>query len=81
MNYDLDEITITGHGLVNRVIHDLHKKMVQTVHVSIPNIHTRAKPYCLQTFQNLDLICCIVRSHLLLFQNLSTLLKTQSQIS
>ena len=54
VEFDLDEIGMSGYGFVHRVVDDLGKQMVQGAFVGSANIHARSAPDRLETFQNLD---------------------------
>ena len=56
--------TITCQCFVDRVIHNFIYQMVKSSHRGTSNIHSRSLSYCFQTFQNLNLVCSVFRTHL-----------------
>ena len=55
MDGDLDVAAISGQCLVDGVVHHLVDELVQSVHIGVPDIHSRALAYGFQALQDLDL--------------------------
>ena len=66
---DGDAVTETRQRLINGVVHDLIDEMMETTDGGAADIHARSLPNCFESFQNLNLICAIIRRalHELLF--------------
>ena len=62
---NLNGITISCQCLIDRIIYNLINQMVETSGRCAANIHARPFPDCLKSFQNLNLICSVLLSHVL----------------
>ena len=57
---DGDAVAVTGHGLVDRVVHHFVDGVVQRLDVGAADVHAGATPHCLQSFEDLDIVSGIV---------------------
>ncbi len=72
----VDQVTKTGHGLVDAVVNDLVDQVVKTGNIDVADIHGRPLPDRFKAFQHLDVVCCVtgmavgvhIRIHLNAFQ-------------
>ncbi len=60
MDQHFNRVAMSGHGLIDAVIHHFANQVVQPGHIHIANIHRRPESYRLKTLQNIDttLIVC-----------------------
>ena len=56
---DGNRVAVTGHGLINTVVHYLVHKMVQPIRSGGTNIHTRTLSDSLKPLKNLNAACGI----------------------
>ena len=56
---DLYFRTETGQSLIHRIVHDLIYQMMESPYGSASDVHSRSFADCLQTLQDLDLVCAI----------------------
>ena len=57
---DLNKVTVPRHGLIDAVVDHFVNEMMKTGSVNISDIHGRTFANGLKSFQNLDVIFCII---------------------
>ena len=54
IEFDLDEVGVSGHGFVHRVVDDFGEQVVEGALVGAANIHARPATHRFEAFQDLD---------------------------
>ena len=65
INGHINGIAVSCQRLIHCVIYDLINQMMESAGRCAANIHTWALSYRLKSFQNLNLICSVLLSHVL----------------
>ena len=65
INGHINGIAVSCQCLIHCIIYDLINQMMESAGRCAANIHTWALSYRLKSFQNLNLICSVLLSHVL----------------
>jgi hypothetical protein len=64
MNRHLDRVAVAGKGLVDGVVEDFLKELVQAPLAVVADVHARTLADGFQSLENLDLIGVVIAQHL-----------------